>query len=186
MNFDYGIQKLSLLRDMRLVLMINKKSLKQFFFPIPRRGFLIRILIIVVVAFIVFRFIAVPSYISGRSMEPTYRDKTFVFYLPWLAMVRSPQIGDVVMVRMAGHRVMLMKRIVAMEGDIVEFKNGWLYVNGKLRLEPYIIYRNPWQLEPRIVKPGHVYVVGDNRGMSINRHAFGQTEKDRIAGYPLW
>ena len=166
--------------------MINEIGFKKFLFPKLRRAFLIRLLILASIAFIIFRFISVPSWISGHSMEPTYRNNSFVLYLPWLPRLRPPQVEDVVMVRMAGRRMMLMKRIVAMNGDIVEFRGGWLYVNGVRRPEPYVVFRNPWQLKPRTVRPGHVYVVGDNRGMPINQHDFGQTKKNRIAGYPLW
>ncbi len=120
-------------------------------------------------------------------MEPTYRDGTLLFYLPWLPRLRPPSVGDVVMVRMAGRRVMLLKRIVAMAGDTVEFRGGWLYVNGQRREEPYVEYRYcNWELAEREVQPGHVYVVGDNRGMPMDRHYFGRAARKRIIGYPLW
>lgn len=166
--------------------MINQIGFKEFILPKARWKFFIRVLTVAVIALIFFRFIAVPSRVLGRSMEPAYEDGALVFYLPWLPYLQPPEIGDVVVVKMAGRRITLLKRIVAMPGDTVEFREGWLYVNGDRKEEPYVLFRNKWELEPRTVRPGHVYVIGDNRGMPIDQHDFGQTEKNRITGYPLW
>ncbi len=166
--------------------MIFKTGLKEFLLPSVRRKFLLRALVVAACAALIFRFIAVPSWIAGKSMEPTYRDGSLVFYLPWLPRLRPPEVGDVVMVRMAGRRMMLMKRIVAKAGDTVEFRQGYLYVNNERQREPYVQYRSQWEMESSTVGPGRVYLVGDNRGMPIDQHDFGQTDKRRIAGYPLW
>jgi hypothetical protein len=37
-----------------------------------------------------------------------------------------------------------------------------------------------------MVKAGNVYVIGDNRNVSIESHIFGQTGIERIVGAPLW
>ena len=81
---------------------------------------------------------------------------------------------------------MLLKRIVALAGETVEFRDGVLYVDGKARSEPYVLYKSSWTLPPREVAPGHVYVVGDNRRMPMEQHKFGQVAVSRIIGRPLW
>ncbi len=91
-----------------------------------------------------------------------------------------------VAIRFAGNRVLLLKRIVALAGDTVAFNNGMLLVNGEKVQEPYIQYRADWNLEPRTVEPGKVYVVGDNRGVPMHRHHFGKVEEQRIVGGLLW
>ena len=160
-------------------------GLKQFFLPNPRSRFVKRALLLALCAFVWFRFVMSPAWVAGRSMEPTYRDRSLVFYLPWLPRLREPQVGDVVMLRMAGRRVMLLKRVVALPGDRMEIRAGQLYVNGERKVEPYVEYNAGWHLPPRTVDPGNIYVIGDNRGIPMENHDFGQTEKSRIAGYPL-
>lgn len=91
-----------------------------------------------------------------------------------------------VAVRFAGNRVMLLKRIVALEGEQVEFRNGRLFVNGQLIDEPYVVYPCDWNLQPRHVEKDSVYVVGDNRNMPMERHYFGQAAIRRVIGVPLW
>jgi signal peptidase I len=98
----------------------------------------------------------------------------------------QPEREDVVVIRLAGKKVMLLKRVVALEGDRVEFRKGKLFVNGKKVDETYVRYPSDWNLPPRMVDKNHVYVVGDNRNVSIDRHRFGQTSIDRIIGAPLW
>jgi len=61
---------------------------------------------------------------------------------------------------MAGQKIMLLKRVVATEGQSVEFREGSLFVDGKKVNEPYVSAKSDWNLAPATVKPGHVYVVG--------------------------
>jgi len=98
----------------------------------------------------------------------------------------KPERHDVVTIRLAGEKIMLLKRVVALEGDFVEFQNGILFVNKKKIDEQYVRYPSDWNLPPRKVDKGHVYVVGDNRSVPIDVHQFGQTPIDRIIGVPLW
>ena len=81
---------------------------------------------------------------------------------------------------------MLLKRVVAQESERVEFRDGKLFVNEREIEEPYVHYPCDWNLPPRQVEKGFVYVVGDNRSMPIENHHFGQTSKSRIMGVPLW
>ena len=81
---------------------------------------------------------------------------------------------------------MLLKRVVGLEGEIVEFRNGELFIDQAELSEPYVKYPCDWNLPPRKVKTGNVYVVGDNRNVPIHAHDFGQTPIERIIGAPLW
>jgi len=81
---------------------------------------------------------------------------------------------------------MLLKRIVALEGEQVAFRNGRLMVEGKELEEPYVRLPCNWNLSPRQVDKGCLYVVGDNRSLPMETHYFGQTPVKRIVGVPLW
>ena len=101
-------------------------------------------------------------------------------------MFSTPERHDVVAIRLAGEKVVLLKRVVALEGDVVAFRDGALFVNGKKVDEMYIRNPSSWNLAPRKVDKDHVYVVGDNRSVPIDVHQFGQTSIERIIGGPLW
>ncbi len=162
------------------------KKLQKFLFPDLNRKFLIRIIVVGISAFILFKYILIPFRIQGFSMVPTYNNGGFNFSFTLKYLLTPPKRFDVVTVRFSGTHVMLLKRIVAFEGETVEFKKGFLLINGRKIDEPYVSKRQSWDLAPRIVKKGHVYVVGDNRNVPMQTHHFGQTPINRITGVPIW
>jgi signal peptidase I len=166
--------------------MTFKKSLRQFFFPSLTPRFLLRTLAVAFVSYGVFSQVLIPMRIHGISMEPTYRNGSFNFCWRGAYLFSKPRRHDVVTVRFAGNRVMLLKRVVALEGEQIEFRDGKLWIDGKVLEESYVRYPCDWNLPPRVVEKGSVYVVGDNRSMSIENHHFGQTSLKRIVGRPLW
>ncbi len=146
----------------------------------------VRIVLISLAAWLIFSYVLIPLRIQGRSMEPTYHDGGFSFCWRQRYLFSPPSPGDVVAIRFAGRHVMLLKRVVALAGDVVEFRNGILYVNDQQVDEPYVRFRSDWNLPPRTVGAGRVYVVGDNRGVPMKQHYFGQAELDRVIGGVLW
>ncbi len=158
-----------------------------FLFPEINRKYLIRLACVALFSFVFFGLVCRPCVIHGASMQPTYPSVGFNFCWKPAFWFRKPKRGDVVIVRYIGHRTLILKRLVAMEGDVVAFRGGVLYVNGK-EFKGDWQEKGPcdWELEPRIVERGNVYVVGDNRSMSIDEHIFGQISAKRIEGAPLW
>lgn len=161
-------------------------TLKAFLFPRITRWFLLRVALVAGAAWLVFGYLLIPCWIQGDSMAPRWKDGGFTFCWTGAFLSRSPQVGDVVAVKLAGRRRMLLKRIVAGEGSVVEFRGGVLRVDGQELLEPYRDGPCDWDREPFSVASGCVYVVGDNRSMSMWKHVFGEVDLRRIQGSPLW
>ena len=164
----------------------GNSRVRQFFFPSLTPKFLVRVGAIGLGAYLFFGHLCIPFRIQGISMEPTYGDGGFNFCWRLPILFSKPERFDVVAVRLAGMRVMLLKRVVALEGESIEFRDGKLLVDGKEREEPYVRFPSQWNLPPRQVEEGNVYVVGDNRNMPMETHHFGQTSIRRIIGVPLW
>ena len=166
--------------------MAAKSRIRKFLLPSLTTAFLIRASLIAIFAYLFFGHVCLPFRIKGMSMEPTYLNGGFNFCWRLQYIFSEPKRHDVVAVRFAGNRVMLLKRVVALEGESVAFRHGKLFVEGKEIDEPYVRYPCDWNLPPRQVKKDFVYVVGDNRNVPIQNHVFGQTPIDRIKGVPLW
>ncbi len=160
-------------------------GVREFFFPKLTRSFFLRAGAVTAVAVIVFGWLLIPCVIDGASMVPTYPEHGFTFCWRGRYWFSEPKRGDIVIVRYHD-RVFYLKRVVALAGDTVEFRNGRLFVNGEARHEPYARYLCDWELAPRTVEPGHCYVVGDNRSQPMDMHRFGSVSLRRIAGAPLF
>ena len=167
-------------------IMARTHPLKNFFLPQLNSGYAIRLLIVGLCAFLVFKYICLPMRIKGHSMAPTYEDGGVNFCWRLKYLYQTPERHDIVVVRLAGGKILLLKRIVALPGERVAFEKGQVLINGEPLDEPYVHHRKEWNLTERMVKPGHVYLVGDNRGVPMDQHDFGQTPIDRIIGVPLW
>lgn len=161
-------------------------KLRRFFLPDWNRKFVLRLLLVALAAAVVFTQVLIPLRIEGRSMEPTYDNGSFVFCWRGRYLFSEPERGDVVVIRFAGRRVTLLKRVVGLAGDTVEFRNGALFVNDTWAKEPYVRMLSDWNMAARKVEPGKIYVVGDNRSVVMDRHSFGQVERERIIGGVLW
>ncbi len=166
--------------------MTEQSRLQEFLFPRVTPRFLLRAAAVALGTYLLFGHVLIPMIVRGHSMDPTYRDGGFTFCFTGAYLFGGPKRGDVVAVRLAGRKVMLLKRVVALEGEEVAFRAGVLQVDGRAVEEPYVKSPCDWELEPRRVEKGCVYLVGDNRGMAAEQHDFGQTPVARIVGRPLW
>jgi signal peptidase I len=163
-----------------------KTSLRAFLFPRLNRKFLLRLLLLVVLTYIGVRCICQPAWTNGSSMLPTYQERQFLLCWKPAYWFSPPQPGDVVIIRLAGPKVMLLKRVLAVAGDRVEFRQGVLLVNGSTPQESWAnMTACDWNLEERTVADGCVYVAGDNRSMEMQYHEFGQVALKRIIGKPI-
>jgi len=161
-------------------------KIRQFFFPSLTPKFLIRVCLVALLAYLFFGYLCIPFTIQGMSMEPTYHNGGVNFCWRVRYLFSEPRRYDVITVRFAGSKVMLLKRVVALEDEQVEFRDGKLFIDGKEMEEPYVRLPCHWNLPPRRVEKDCVYVIGDNRSMPIENHHFGQASKNRIVGVPLW
>ncbi|MCX6896273.1 MAG: signal peptidase I [Verrucomicrobia bacterium] len=150
----------------------------------PRRTF-VRLVVLGVLCFVVFKFILLPIRISGESMSPTYRDGQFNLVNRLAYLRHEPQRGDVVSISLAGPSVMFMKRIIALPGETVAFAAGRALVNGQPLAEPYLKLPCDWNRPPVTLGADEYFVLGDNRSMPMRDHTFGVAARRKIVGKVL-
>lgn len=147
---------------------------------------LIRIAVLIVTCFVLFHFVFLPVRVDGISMLPTYKNGSLNLVNRLAYLWHEPQRGDVVSVRFApGDHVMLMKRIIGLPGETVEFQDGTVFINGKPLPEPYEKLPSHWTLPPKKLDADEYFIVGDNRSMPWQLHTFGRVERDHIVGKVL-
>ena len=147
---------------------------------------LIRIMVLIAVSYITFGFLLLPVRGEGISMLPTFRGGQLGF-VSTLAYLRTPpRRGDIIGIRMAGPRVMYVKRIIGLPGERLSIADGVVQVDGVPLAEPYANGGSTWNLAEVRLGPDEFFVVGDNRRMAIQNHDLGMARRDRIVGKVLF
>ena len=161
------------------------------------------IIIAVILALLIRTFVAQAFKIPSGSMTPTLLvgDRIFVnkfIYgarIPFtdirLPMVREPRRGDIIVFKSPEDpKKDFVKRLVALDGETVEIKDGLVYINGETISEPdsikaiYYYNRGEHGKEGEKVKvpEGYYYVLGDNSGSSRDSRYWGFVPKKSLVG----
>lgn len=157
------------------------------------KGFLEFVIMIVValcVAFGLRHFVLEPFQVPSGSMESTIETGDYV--LTQKVQV-DPQPGDIVTFDdpTTPDRI-LIKRVIATEGQTVDLVDGIVYVDGVALDEPYTLgkpsnplaptYQGMSITYPYTVPAGCIWVMGDNRTNSSDSRYFGPVPADSVSG----
>ena len=153
-----------------------------------------------VVALVVKTFLFQAFYIPSASMEPTLEKGDRVLVNKVSYDLHDVNRGDVIVFELDAEEVGpdgikdLIKRVVGLPGDVIESRDGVVYVNDRALEEPYLAdgmrHRRPAgrpqnpAIERQTVPDGHVFVLGDNRSNSADsRYPYrGPIPIDTIVG----
>lgn len=170
--------------------------------------------IFVLLIFLIVRGVVQNFKIEGQSMEPNLHSGQYIlvnkivfFHFDLNAPMRLlpgngdltpkvvypfrlPHRGDVVVFEYPrDFSKDYIKRVIGVEGDIVEIRDGKVFANGVLLDESYLqgvptICRAEDRCAhgPITVQPGTIFVMGDNRGNSSDSREWDELPLDRVIG----
>jgi signal peptidase I len=140
------------------------------------------------VAFVVKTFLIQAFFIPSGSMLPTLHEDDRVLVNKLSYDLHDVNRGDLVVFERpegetAGQIKDLIKRVVGLPGERIEQRDGDVYIDGQLLEEPYLVDGSETtNLDPQTVPEGHVFVMGDNRGDSMDSRVFQAIDEDLIVG----
>ena len=167
------------------------------------------LIIALAVAVIIKTFLIQPFYVPSESMLPTIEVNDRVMISKLNYRFSDPQRGDIVvftspfnddidnetLLGSVGRHILeavgirtasaddLIKRVVAISGDTVEVRGGFLWVNGVQANEPYLTAPGTMPDFTSVVVPSaSVFVMGDNRAVSYDSRKFGAIPEGDLLG----
>jgi len=100
---------------------------------------------------------------------------------------REPERGDVIVFHYPlDPERDFVKRVIAFEGETIEIRNNYVYIDGQRLEEPYIPDVVIGDFEPVRVPKGHYFVMGDNRNNSEDSREWGPLDKDLLIGKAIF
>ena len=174
-------------------LLEDKKESKQDSFLTFAKETVYLILIAAIIAWVIRSFVAQPFVVEQQSMVPTLYPRERVLVSRFTYNFSKISRGDIVTLDAPNGDKVLIKRVIAVEGETVEVRNGSVYINHKLIEEPYLVkIRDFSNYGPMEIPENHVFVMGDNRPNSGDSRYFGPVTDDSIIGkaflvyWPPW
>lgn len=163
-------------------------------------AFLSLVIVLLILAIVCLLWIISPMKVSGNSMQNTLQDSDII----WVQKTGYElQKGDIIVFKRPGADKPPVKRIIATQGDTVQFDMAGGYkVNGEYIDEDYLsfdlarLYDEYYFTGSHqdatisallmttgvIVGENQLFVLGDNRSVSLDSHSYGCIETDWIIG----
>ncbi|OPJ62251.1 signal peptidase I [Clostridium oryzae] len=175
----------------------DKKSIindndKRSFLKIIRE-YSILVLICIISAVLLKTFVIERADVIGSSMRPTLHNRDVVLVEKLSCILDKYKTGEIVIFNSHDeNNEIYIKRVIAGSGETVEIKNNKVYVNDKKLNEGYLskdtvtgegdfLANNQKYTVPK----GYVFVMGDNRGNSLDSRIIGPVKIKDIEGHVI-
>ena len=132
-----------------------------------------------------------PFYVKGASMEPTFHDYEYLIINEITYRLNTPDRGDIIVLKDPRNTSQFfIKRIIGLPGETIKIKNGTVMIANSEHPEGVILDESSY-LNDSVYTSGNIditldadkfYVMGDNRGSSLDSRIIGPIGKEYIIG----
>lgn len=140
-------------------------------------SFIIALIIVLPVS-----FFCRPTIVEGQSMQPTLYNYNIVITERNTKDLVRGQI--IVFDARPIDKCYYIKRVIGLPGDVIEIRDGAVYVNESRLVEIYLKKGTITEGKIKIRVPSNeVFVLGDNRSVSSDSREIGTISIDKIKGH---
>lgn len=138
------------------------------------------------IAFILNIFVGITT-VQGSSMEPTLYTGNKLIINKVAKLRDNIDRGDIIVFDATPgepkkEKIFYIKRVIGVEGDLIEIKNGDVFVNGEEIKEEYADKTNSQTNLTMTVPENSYFVLGDNRDKSNDSRYFGTILHSQVSG----
>lgn len=141
---------------------------------------LIPYVLIVLVVVLIRTYLFTPIKVNGDSMVDTLHDGDTMILNKIGMRVNELERFQIVVIKT--NDTYLIKRIIGLPGETIEYKDGILYIDDKEMEDPYYKNNNTDDFDKVVIPEGYYFVMGDNRSISIDSRIIGVVKEDEILG----
>ena len=147
---------------------------------------LIPYIIIVFVVVIIRSFLFTPVVVVGDSMVPTLEDKQILLLDKISYRFNKIKRFDIVVIKNGKNEI--IKRVIGLPGETIEYKDNVLYVNGEPLESDYNFDTDDFTIEDigkdlyHQIPDNEYLVLGDNRIVSADSRIIGFIKREDILG----
>ncbi len=148
---------------------------------------------VIVGVILIIKYVVSLEQVVGPSMQPNYKSGDLLILNKISYRFREPRMFEVVVISNDETKYMI-KRIIGLPGDSIEYKDNKLYVNGEVTKEYFATegITNNFslsELEYDVIPDDYYFVMGDNRENSLDSRSYGLIKRNQILGkvqFRLW
>lgn len=128
--------------------------------------------------------VVVPVRIESASMAPTYAAGDVVLVSRAVPSPGDLTFGDLVVFRDPTDGRRALKRVIGLPGEELVILDGLLHVDGEVVIEPWVdpALVDGYYSRTFVVPVDHVFVLGDNRGNSVDSRDYGAVPAEDLLG----
>ena len=142
--------------------------------------------VLFIAVIIVKKYIVTPVRVNGESMMNTLHSKDIMLLNEITYKFNDIKRFDIVVIKINDENI--IKRIIGLPGETVEYKENKLYINGKYYEEPFLKNNQKTydfklkDIDYKVIPKDCYFVLGDNRTNSTDSRLLGPISKDVIQG----
>lgn len=145
---------------------------------------LIPYIIIILLVIIIRSYLVTPVIVSGDSMVPTLKDKQLLLLNKINYRINDIERYDIVVIKIDKKEI--IKRIIGLPGETIEYRNNTLYINGHEEKNNYDFETSDFNLKSicncEQIPDDKYLVLGDNRKVSADSRIIGLIDRADIEG----